>query len=120
ELLVRVGEVVDEDFLRQREGPPELGAAGGQAVGETGVDALDEFDRGGGTDSGHVDNYNTSLCHTETCGRPVTRRSPRRCASARSARLQDRCSRPKPTCRPSSVRAVSPSGGRSSWCVTLA
>ena len=53
-LALRVEEVVEEDLLGERERPAEALAADGGALGERGVDALDELDGGGGADGGHV------------------------------------------------------------------
>ena len=52
-LARRVDEVVDEDLLGQRERSPEALAAERGALGERGVDALDELDGGGGADGAH-------------------------------------------------------------------
>ena len=60
DVLVRIGEVVDQDLLGEREWTPEALASGGNTPREAGVDAFDEFDGGGGAVLSHVDNYNTS------------------------------------------------------------
>ena len=92
DVLVRVGQVVDEDLLGQRERASEALAAGGDPPGQAGVDALDEFDGGGGAvvaRIGHVDNYNTSC---RTCNRdPVNRKQPGtvRSPSVRHIRYQE-------------------------------
>ena len=52
-LAVRVDEVVDEDLLGERQRPAEALAADGRPLGQGGVDALDELDRGAGADGGH-------------------------------------------------------------------
>jgi hypothetical protein len=59
-LVAGVCEVVDEDFLRQRQRPIKAVASNFDVTWKGGVDTLDEFYRGSCTHRSHVDNYNTS------------------------------------------------------------
>ena len=67
DLGVRVGEVVDEDLLGQRERPAESLTPERHVAGQLRVHGLDEFDGGAGG-HGHVDNYNTSLMRPAKSG----------------------------------------------------
>ena len=49
----RVDEVIDEDLLGQGEGTTEARAPQGHALGQSAVDAVDEFDGGAGGNGGH-------------------------------------------------------------------
>lgn len=59
-LVAGVCEVVDEDFLGQRQGPIEAVAGNFDVTRKGGVDMLDEVYWGSCTHRSHVDNYNTS------------------------------------------------------------
>ena len=52
-LALRIGEVVDEDLLGEREGSPEASPAQRGALGQGGVDLFDQLDRRACGD-GHV------------------------------------------------------------------
>ena len=52
-LALRVDEVVDEDLLGEGQRAAEALAADAGALGQRGVDALDELDGGGGADGAH-------------------------------------------------------------------